>query len=97
MKYISVVHYWSVTASGQHSDPRWIPIKVPHGVEMEDMHEVVDGVFHDEVVIESIDIKCRPHKSRDVLQRFAARGRSNIDDRWNALIDSKCPGAERCR
>lgn len=36
------------------------------------MHEVIDRVYIDEVVTKSVDIKCRPRKSRVDGRRFAA-------------------------
>lgn len=69
--------------------------KVPCGVEIAYMHEVVDGVCIDKVVAELVNIKCRPHKSWDVLQRCAAQGRSNRGDQREAWIGAKCPGAKR--
>lgn len=88
-----VVCNLSVTKSDRLGELRWMPTKVPRGVKVADMHAMVDGVCIDEVVTESVDINCRPHKSWEVLQRCAARGRLNRGDRWDASIDAKCPGA----
>lgn len=62
MRHTSVVCKWLVTVLDQHSELRWMSIKVPHGVEVADMHVVVDGVCTDEVVSELVNIKCRPQK-----------------------------------
>lgn len=74
-----------------------MPTKVPHGVEVENMPEVVDGVCIDEVVTELVEFNCRPHKSRVDGKRLVAQGRSNRVDRWHPLIDVKCLGTDRSR
>lgn len=72
-----------------------MPSKVPCRFEVENKHEVVDGICTDEVVTELVDIKCRPRKSRDVLQRCVAQGNLNIGDRWSESIDAECLGVDQ--
>lgn len=61
-----------VTKLDRLGELRWMPKKVLHGLKVADMHTMVDGACTDEVVTESVDIKCRPRKSWEVLQRCVA-------------------------